>query len=103
MSIKRLASYSYQRQRGWTYLLLVFALLFYIGHESQHDLPTVADLDTSQCEFCVKGSGPVGLHYDHESGSQFGFESFVYSFADDNTHFSFLGFSYTSRAPPVTG
>ena len=89
------------RHQGVIHVLLVLAMLFFLGHESQHDLPTVADVDAKQCEFCLNGTGPLGVATSELSAFASTYEYFFRHHLFTSFPQSFLGFSYTSRALPA--
>lgn len=92
---------SYRRHRGTVHLLLVLALLFLLGHESQHDLPTLSKVDNTQCAFCLNGTGPLGITSAATIHIEHSFEFFVRPLGEPHVPQSFLGFSFSSRAPPA--
>ncbi|MDH5218011.1 MAG: hypothetical protein OEX19_09965 [Gammaproteobacteria bacterium] len=89
------------KHKGVIHLLLVLAVVFFLAHESQHDLPTVSGVDNTQCEFCISGHGPTGI-----TTTEFTFalqtnDFFVNKRSTQQKPASFLGFYYSSRAPPA--
>ena len=89
------------KYKGVVHLLLVLAVVFFLAHESQHDLPTVTSVDNTQCEFCLNGHGPTGI-----TATEFTFalqanDFFVNKRSTQQKPASFLGFYYSSRAPPA--
>ena len=101
MSKRALKNLRQMSSKGLLNLVLAFAVVLLLAHESQHDLPNGADVDTTQCEFCLKGNGPLGI----AQASQADFTP-AYSWHVRPTRTlavisKYQGFSYTSRAPPV--
>lgn len=91
----------YREHRGVLHLILVFALLFLLGHVSQHDLPNINDNNNTQCEFCLNGTGPLGIATTELHISADSTEPLFNQPLKIAVVYSYLGFSYTSRAPPA--
>ena len=85
--------------KPWLSLALVFALLMLLSHISQHGIATDQGAE-SQCEFCLNGSGPVGLTSTGHSLSSDIPRFHWLSTATQDKPLIFFRYFYSPRAPP---